>query len=520
MSQPQARSAPQLTATAGAGMLYRIALLALFAAAILLVMVNLPYAPRTWFDEGSHLHVPKTLVRYGEYADISATPDGGVEFRYHGPTIGIGPTIMLPVAAVYQIFGVGLLQGRLVIVAYFLIAIGAGYLLARRMYGLWPGLLALALLLASRSINYEGLIEYGRQVLGEAPGMAFVFLGMLAWLAALANAKQPETRRSHIAWSIAAGLGFGMALVTKNQFVLIVPLALFLTAALDWIYYRAGGWVLRMVPLVIAVGCFGLWTLAQFTILGPGTFLENMQQTRQAAGGAIFVFNIHSTLRAGYYILRPDLYGGMLVPALAYTLWRARSRTPQALAEALLALLIGLWLAWFVFASLGWPRYAYPAVALSALTVARLAVDALGWVRRVKPLAMPLAAVYLAAVIAVPLALTARVVLNPDDSAQRFAAYLEAAVPQSALVATWEPELGVLTDHQYLYPPQPTLDQAVRREWLGGAPVQYDWYANRPEYVAIGGFGSYTGVYSTAELERFYVKEQQIGDYALYRRLE
>ncbi|MBO9323545.1 MAG: glycosyltransferase family 39 protein, partial [Roseiflexus sp.] len=395
MIRPEAHRMPHLQTTTATGSMYRIVVIVLFAAAALLATINLPYAPRTWFDEGSHLHVPETLVRYGKYADISATPDGGVEFRYHGPTIGIGPTIMLPVAAVYQAFGIGLTQARLVIVIYFAIAVVAGYALAQRLYGGWPALIALALLLASRTVNYEGLIEYGRQVLGEAPGVAFVFLGMLAWLTALKTATELSAQRTHLIWSVLAGLGFGMALVTKNQFVLIVPLALLLTALLDWRYYRAGSWALRLVPLVVSVACFGVWTLTQFALLGPGTFFENIQQTRQAAGGAIFVFNIRSTLRAGYYLLRPDLYGGLIVPAMAYTIWRARSRTSQGLSEALLALLIGLWLAWFVGASLGWPRYAFPAVALSALTVARLAFDTVAWLRRLLPVAATVAVVYL-----------------------------------------------------------------------------------------------------------------------------
>jgi hypothetical protein len=58
---------------------------------------NLETYPRTWFDEGSHLHVPKTLVQYGVYADISA--EG---FRYFGPTTGVGPTVMLPVALAFK----------------------------------------------------------------------------------------------------------------------------------------------------------------------------------------------------------------------------------------------------------------------------------------------------------------------------------------------------------------------------------------------------------------------------------
>ncbi|MCS6840223.1 MAG: glycosyltransferase family 39 protein [Roseiflexus sp.] len=516
MIHPEAHSTPHLQTTSMTVVVYRILVATLFVIAALLATINLPYAPPTWFDEGSHLHVPKTLVQYGKYADLSATPDGNIEFRYHGPTVGIGPTVVLPVAAAYQVFGIGLTQGRLVIVIYFAIALVAGYTLASRLYGRWTALIALALLLASRTVNYEGLIEYGRQVLGEVPGVAFVFLGMLAWLAALRTAAQPEMRRAHWTWSVLAGLGFGLALVTKNQFVLIIPLALALIALLDWRYYRAGTWTLRLIPLTVAIGCFALWMAVQFALLGPGTFFENLQQTRQAAGGAIFVFNLRSTLRAGYYLLRPDLFGGLVVPALAYTVWRARCRTSQGLSEALMALIIGLWLAWFVGASLGWPRYAFPAVALSALTVARLAFDTIVWLRRVLPVAATVAATYLIVIIALPIALTARVVFTPDDSAQQFAAYLNANVPETAIIATWEPELGVLTDHRYLYPPQAMLDRAVRQKWLEGDPVRYDWYATRPEYLVVGSFGGYTGVFETPELERHYIRVAQIGTYTLF----
>src|SRR5262245_7615935 len=56
-----------------------------------LLFAHLGDVPRTWFDEGSHLHVPKTLVQTGHYADRSS--EG---LRAFGPTIGIGPTVMLP----------------------------------------------------------------------------------------------------------------------------------------------------------------------------------------------------------------------------------------------------------------------------------------------------------------------------------------------------------------------------------------------------------------------------------------
>lgn len=499
----------------------RLALPVLIAVAMLLALVNLPYAPRTWFDEGSHLHVPKTLVQYGVYADISS--EG---FRYYGPTVGVGPPVMLPVALVFKLFGVGLLQGRLVIAAYLLFALAAFYLLARRLHGRGVALLALALLLASRTFAREGMVEYGRQVLGEVPGVAFLFLGALAWVMALqAESRRPTTddRRRPGAWLLilVSGLGFGLALVTKNQFVLIIPPTLALLALLDWRYYRAGSWAHRLLPLLIAGGCFGLWTLAQLQFLGPGSFTENLRQTRQAAGGAIFVFNLQASLRAGYYLLRPDLYGGMLLPALAYGLWMARRRDARGLADALIALLVALWLAWYVGASLGWPRYAFPAVAFGALLVARAVVDSFSWLWRGSTVgrgAAALLAGYTALAIAVPIGLTARGVLRPDDSAERFAAYLNEHVPTSAIVETWEPELGVLTDHRYHYPPIALLDLAVRHEWLGGPPPVYNGLQDSPEFVALGTFGAYTNVYPAEILEREYLVEQQVGHYTLYRR--
>ncbi|SRR6266545_2474291 len=531
MLTPETRTTPRSSIQLSWRVLERVWLLALIAGAIVLALVNLPYAPRTWFDEGSHLHVPKTLIQHGVYADISS--EG---YRYYGPTIGVGPTIMLPIALVFKLFGIGLLQGRIVIVAYLLTALAAGYTLARRLHGQLVGLLAVTLLLASRTFGYQGAIEYGRQVLGEIPGVAFLMLGTLAWLAAL----RPDERRTTNderrpasnsgRWSVVggqwsapvlAGLGFGLALVTKNQFVLIVPPALLLTGLLDWRYYHAGNWRLRIIPLVVACGCYGIWTLAQFQFLGPGSFIENMRQTRQAAGGAIFVFDRHAMLRAGAYLLRPDLYGALLIPALAYALWRARRRDGQGLAEGLIALMVGLWLLWYVVASLGWPRYAFPAVAFGAILVARAVTDLIGWLWRGDTTRRWLAFVltaYTALAIGIPLALSAGAIAQPDDSAQRFAAYMDDNVPRDTIVETWEPELGLLTDHRYHYPPIALLDTAVRHQWLGGPPLIYDGLHDSPDYVVVGGFGAYTNIYAPDVLARDYIEQAHIGAYVLFKR--
>lgn len=493
-------------------------ILAFVAATLLLSLYNLPYYPRTWFDEGSHLHVPKTLVRYGVYADISS--EG---FRYYGPTIGVGPTVMLPIAAMFRLVGVGLLQARLVIVLYLLATLWLFYLLARQFRPdapPWFALLATALLLASRGV---GTLEYGREVLGEVPALAWLLFGMFAWLRALDR----SDKDAKWGWLAAAGFGFGLSMVTKNQIVLIVPPLLVVLALLDWLYYKAGRWQLHVVPLGIALCCYGVWVLAQFSLLGPGDFLSNMRQTRQAAGGAIFVFSPQAMVRAVRYLLSPSLYGGLLLPALAYGLWRCRQRTRQGLREAVVCAFITLHLSWFSV-SLAWPRYAFAAAALGALLVAQLCVAALAWAREatstqptVRLLARwlpPLVYAILALLIAVPMLQTGFNLARPDHSPQQMAAYLNVHVPMDTVVEAWEPELGVLTDHPYHYPPIELLDVTVRHAWLGGPPLNYDALAAQPQYVVVGPFASWVQIYDNATLDRDYLVEYSAGPYSLYRR--
>jgi len=134
-----------------------------------LAFTNLVDFPLTWFDEGSHLHVPKTLVRFGVYADYSR--DG---FRYFGPTIGVGPTVMLPIAAAFKLFGIGLFQARVIMALYLVGAVIVFYGLARLLGGPRLALVATALLVVTPGL---GLVEYGRQVLGEVPGLLFTLAG-------------------------------------------------------------------------------------------------------------------------------------------------------------------------------------------------------------------------------------------------------------------------------------------------------------------------------------------------------
>lgn len=476
--------------------------------------VNLTRWPVPWFDEGIHLHVPEAVVRYGAYADFSS--DG---LRHFGPTLAVGPTVMLPIAGVFELSGVGLLQGRLVMAAYFVAFIAAFYLLGRRLGGRVTGLATAALLLSSPG---PSTIEYGRQVLGEVPGGLFLAAGLLTWFGAW-------SARPSLARLAAAGVLLGLATATKHVYLLALAPALLAAFGLNLVYYRTLPQLVFLVPGAICAAIFGLWQFAVLAWLSPGSLAENWALLRQTSDGAAFVFNPATSRQSLLELMGVNGYFGLLAPAVAYSAWRARRKTLHDQMWGTVALIAMANLGWYVLASLGWMRYAFVGLILGALLVARLWRDLLRAVRQAHAEGRPRAAslgvalgLWLAAVVALPLASTsAKLVRVPPADAPGVADWLRANVPETTVVETWEPELAVFTDHRYHYPPPALLIHAVAHIARGG-PSPATRYAFRdggaPDYVVVGAFARWVGLYADADLAADYERAHVEGPYVVWKR--
>ena len=488
------------------------------AAILALAFINLTSFPVPWFDEGSHLHVPKAVVRHGVYADYSS--EG---FRYYGPSIGIGPTVMLPIAAAFKVFGIGLLQARLVMAGYLVLAIAAFFILARATGGARMAWLAVAILVGSRAI---GLLESGRQVLGEIPALAYLSLGWFFWVKADA--------RSNPSALLAAGALFGLAAVTKSQFALILIPTLCVAWLANLLFYRRLPHRYFLLPLAVAGGFFAIWQVIALAFLGPGTLPENLALLRQFSSGAAFVFSPDLIKRSINLLLDFDVFGGWIIAVLIYGMVLALRRTGDGQRWGNIMIFVVGGLVWYVFASISWLRYAFAPLSFVALVTAKLIDDLLdrvdmrprAWWAGVQQgsLRAALAAIALVAFATMslaPLALTARNIIGPPPPyAQQTAGYLEAHIPRDALIETWEPELGFLTDHNYHFPPHALLDAAVRHVWLGGPSPDdiYDFGDLSPDYVITGVFSQYAGLYAIDRLEPDYQLVSSFGPYNIYAR--
>jgi 4-amino-4-deoxy-L-arabinose transferase-like glycosyltransferase len=215
--------------------------------ALLLMLPNLDVYPWAAPDEMHHLGVAKNLAEYGRYA--SGSPEAG--FKDFEPFDSVGPTVIVPIAAVFRMAGVSVQHARLVMAVYFLLFLVAVYFFAE---GRWLPEYDSASAAVMATLAFSS-VYLGRTLYGEVPAMAFLLLGNLAWQRAL---KSPRPVR----WGLLAGFLLGLMVLTKTLFLLIVfPLAT--VWLLDWTSVRKIRWAHIWPPALAVLLVLSAWSVVQ-----------------------------------------------------------------------------------------------------------------------------------------------------------------------------------------------------------------------------------------------------------------
>ena len=343
--------------------------------------------------------------------------------------------------------------------------------------------------------------------------------------------------------------------MTKSQYVIVGFATLALLVVLDLVYYRMRSFKSLIAVGAVAVLCVAAWWLWQMRYFGMAEFQLNAakmsQLARQTTG-----FHLHTTIEAikslvgsgtGYFYFfwgfAALLYGGFLCAP--------RKKDSQILAFPLLFACV--WLAYYTFWIIPWSRYLLPAAAITALFVAKLANDLLEgfWASRhelwhdlrtgptvqatlgakaLVTLGTMVALLSLACLTGYQLQRTIRsdvldktgneaaLVVSPPQfgAPTQLANFLNAKIDKSAVIETWERELGVLTDHNYHYPDQSLLAQTDNFIYHGGDRnyVLGAEYLERvhPAYVIEGWYARFNQIYDTDYLQKHGVLVATVGD--------
>jgi hypothetical protein len=130
--------------------------------------------------------------------------------------------------------------------------------------------------------------------------------------------------------------------------------------------------------------------------------------------------------------------------------------------------------------------------------------------------------IWLAVMILVPLARTAKTVIFPPvNTPVQMASYLDTNVSKTAIIETWEPEMGFLTEHRYHFVPQALLNQAVGYIWLEKNPPAQNYPVsswNTADFVLVGEFARWVQIYPMEALESRYRLVTRVGTYELYEQ--
>ncbi len=497
---------------------FRLAALALAVLTVFLFTFRQPVYPGPDFDEGAYVNVAKTFAEDGIYAEKNL--DG---YNFLGPVISTGPTVILPIALLFKFVDPSIPAARLTIAAYGLLMMASFAILCLRLMRPQAVLLAVLLVL----FGWGNQMPYMfRLVIGEGPGLALLFTGLVLWL----------TERSGPIRLVLTGVLFGLVTITKVQYAFFVLPALLLMWIANMLWYRQRRWDYFVIPGIVSGVIFFGWTYFTYFLNGVGIRdpAADMSTVQAAAGSAYFVLDVTNKVQNVYNLVNGTIHGGLFIPAALYGLWRSRRRTGDGLIWGILTAMLLLSSGFYIL-SIGWVRLSIATKIMAALFVAAFVFDAFKAVVQAtrsttsrdsdmtpRWIALMLVAGWLIFTVVLPsFRAIYYVVRLGDASAYMVGAYLTENAPPETIVESWEKELSLISDHVYHFPPQLVEAQVNAYEHRLSDTPAGELYDFRdfvdPAYVVIGPLGRKGELYSAEKLADFALVET-FGPYEIYAR--
>ncbi len=485
---------------------------------VLLVLPNLETYPRTWFDEGVFLQAPKNLILYGKYAVRSS--EG---FRMFDPILGTGPTVLVPIALVFKLLGIGLVQARLVLVAFLALLVYAFYSVTSRIYGRQVALVASLLFIVTPHYWVSPAV-LGRQVLGEVPALLFFLVAALLWYKSL--------EANYIGYLVGCGFFLGLAMLTKPQYLIVIPPFLAGVWCVSRLFVARMGWRNLLVPMVIGFVCVAFWYGFQLAIIGFPQFMKHISVLRSDPSATLTISSPARALESARSLFALHLFRLETLGLVYVAFAEVRNRRWSAKWLFLFAFVVA-WLCWYVFFSIGWIRYAFPVFAIGNIFLAKLFFDLSNGfdislsgqkgqeqqgntITLLKNLGIT---ILLSIIILVSLQHRAKAVfLQEDDTPQQFAQYITTFVAPDKVIESYEWEIAFLTNHEYHHPPVEILTMLKAHLFLGApySPNMYDFARYFPNYIVVGEFAKWTGLYPEDFLRDDCTLVTSIGEYDLW----
>lgn len=310
----------------------------LIAVTLFFALRELGTFPAMWEDSGLYTLVARTLAEGGGYS----LPILGRLWEYPY-FLSVGPTVIVPVAGMIRVFGFSAEIARVVPVLYMLATVLCFHLYVRGIAGRRAALWSTTML-----VTLSAFVNNGKPVLGSVPALFFLFLGLLLL-------RGDRTMRR----ALLAGVCFGLAMVTKLTFVLLLP-ALAAAFAFCVIRREHASAVAYAVAGSAALIVFVPWIVVELWHQdGFGVFLEDVFVRAQGSGSVAETIGHKIALLAEF----PYAYFAVLLAAALVGLRNGHCRLRPEKRVFLTSLLL-LFVLHFALRE-GWYRHLLPAHVLT-----------------------------------------------------------------------------------------------------------------------------------------------------------
>jgi hypothetical protein len=491
-------------------------LLLLMLISIPALTIRLEAYPKVWFDEGYKLNAAYTLATEHVYGTQSV--EGLHPFD---PLISTGPADIVPIALSFALFGAGVLQARLVIVLYAILALVSLYFIAEYLYGPVRALIFSLVVLAAPSIQGINFAMLGRQVLGEIPALAFILLGL--WMAFISW----ETRK--VRFSVISGFAMGLGLLSKNQVAFALLPAISLLIAVAAVRYRQLFWLLSISLSLILSVQLG-WAILGYMYTPEIIREENYLLLRESVQIHVLTGLFGSTLTTqGIFITLFMVFGAM---AAAFRLWffNPNKGSNKSLAEAMLVIFVFFSAIWYALFSIGWPRYTFFGMVFAWLFVGQFTWEVIKFTSTKiatlnannRKMAMTSGVVSLS-VLALFTSIYPISQAAGGNSLREVGEYIRENIDDQDLIETWEYELVSTSGHVMIHHPhQRYILQAIRQYFheQQSFDLKYNLMIARPQYLITGPFSDWTSIYDPLTISEYFEEVSTIGPYRVYQRTD
>lgn len=324
-------------------------LLPIFLIALFISTYKLTESPRVWHDDGLNMQVARNVAHFNRF-QLQAAP--GEFVSPIATLISTGYPVTYPVGLAFKIFGVGILQARVVMVAFLMLLILASYLLIYKIYGHSKAAIATLLL-----VSFAPLYGNGKILLGEIPGLLFLVLFLLSVV------RLEESGYSRPLDYVWLGLTAGLTVSTKPIFLLLIP-AFLLAIWLERkrIRHNKVGYILAVSSFSVMLAVFYFTEMAGESLFRVLSYYGNAYEASlQAMIEAVFMNFLRffkETTPVYFFLLMLFWFG----------FWRVRiiEQKQVKLAEKI-ALFFSVIMLLAYLKTPGWYRYFFPAHLLALL---------------------------------------------------------------------------------------------------------------------------------------------------------